>query len=58
MQCGWLTDKYGVTWQIVPVQLFKLMGDKDTHKAKKVTEAMMNMVKLDIATLQQAYDEA
>jgi predicted 3-demethylubiquinone-9 3-methyltransferase (glyoxalase superfamily) len=58
MQCGWLTDKFGVTWQIVPVQLFKLMGDKDARKAKKVTEAMMKMIKLDIAGLEKAYDEA
>jgi predicted 3-demethylubiquinone-9 3-methyltransferase (glyoxalase superfamily) len=58
MQCGWLTDRFGVTWQIVPVQLFKLMGDKDARKAKKVTEAMMKMIKLDIAGLQKAYDEA
>jgi predicted 3-demethylubiquinone-9 3-methyltransferase (glyoxalase superfamily) len=58
MQCGWLTDRFGVTWQIVPVQLFKLMGDKDICKAKKVTEAMMKMIKLDIAGLQKAFDEA
>jgi predicted 3-demethylubiquinone-9 3-methyltransferase (glyoxalase superfamily) len=58
MQCGWLTDKYGVTWQIIPVQLFKLMGDKNPVKAKKVTEAMMKMVKLDIAGLERAYNEA
>ena len=58
MQCGWLTDKFGVTWQIVPVQLFKLMGDKDAAKAKKVTQAMMQMVKLDIAGLEQAYNQA
>jgi predicted 3-demethylubiquinone-9 3-methyltransferase (glyoxalase superfamily) len=58
MQCGWLTDKFGVTWQIVPVQLFKLMSDKDARKAKKVTEAMMKMIKLDIAGLQKVCDEA
>jgi predicted 3-demethylubiquinone-9 3-methyltransferase (glyoxalase superfamily) len=57
MQCGWLTDKFGITWQIVPVQLFKLMGDKDAAKARKVTQAMMKMVKLDIAGLEKAYNE-
>ncbi|WP_345948149.1 VOC family protein [Mucilaginibacter sp. PAMB04274] len=58
MQCGWLTDKFGVTWQIVPTLLMKLMGDKDANKAQKVMQAMMKMVKLDIPTLQKAYDEA
>lgn len=57
-QCGWLTDKYGVTWQVVPTILPKLLGDKDPKKAKRVMEAMLKMVKLDIATLQKAYDNA
>ncbi|HEX7679346.1 MAG TPA: VOC family protein [Thermoanaerobaculia bacterium] len=55
-QCGWLTDKFGLTWQIVPTILGKYLGDKDPAKAARVMNAMMQMVKLDIATLQRAYD--
>lgn len=58
MQCGWLTDRFGITWQITPTILLKMMADKDANKAQKVTQAMMQMVKLDIAPLQKAYDEA
>ena len=54
-QCGWLTDKYGLSWQIVPTVLGKLMSDPDPKKSKRVTQAMLQMVKLDIATLEQAY---
>jgi predicted 3-demethylubiquinone-9 3-methyltransferase (glyoxalase superfamily) len=54
--CGWLTDKYGVSWQIVPTILGQLMGDKDPVKAQRVTEAMLKMGKLDIAKLKQAYE--
>ena len=54
MQCGWLTDKFGLSWQIVPTQLPKLLQDKDPAKAKRVMEAMMKMVKLDIPTLEEA----
>jgi len=57
-QCGWLKDKFGVTWQIVPSVLGELMSDPDPVKAKRVTEAMLKMVKLDIAALQQTYDQA
>jgi predicted 3-demethylubiquinone-9 3-methyltransferase (glyoxalase superfamily) len=56
MQCGWLTDKFGVTWQIVPNILLPMQQDKDPAKSKRVMAAMMKMVKLDIALLQQAYD--
>jgi predicted 3-demethylubiquinone-9 3-methyltransferase (glyoxalase superfamily) len=56
-QCGWLTDKYGVTWQIVPTILGKLLGDKDPQKSKRVMEAMMKMIKLDINGLKRAYQE-
>ena len=56
-QCGWLTDKYGVTWQIVPTILGKLLGDKDPRKSKRVMEAMMKMIKLDINGLKQAYEQ-
>jgi predicted 3-demethylubiquinone-9 3-methyltransferase (glyoxalase superfamily) len=58
MACGWLTDKFGVTWQITPTLLPKFLTDKDQRKASKVMQAMMQMIKLDIPTLQKAYDEA
>jgi predicted 3-demethylubiquinone-9 3-methyltransferase (glyoxalase superfamily) len=54
--CGWLKDRYGVSWQIVPTALFKMMNDPDKAKAKRATDAMLKMVKLDIATLQAAFD--
>ena len=53
--CGWLIDRYGVRWQIVPAVLDKLMMDTDTVRAKRVADAMLKMVKLDIAALEQAY---
>ena len=53
-QCGWLQDKYGVSWQIVPAILGELLGDPDPVKAKKVTQAMLKMTKLDIAELKKA----
>jgi len=56
-QCGWLKDKFGVTWQIVPVVLYELLQDKDAEKAQRVTRAMLKMVKLDIAQLKRAYEE-
>ena len=55
-QCGWLTDKFGVTWQIVPNALGRLLGDPDRVKAKNVMNAMMKMHKLIISDLQAAYD--
>jgi predicted 3-demethylubiquinone-9 3-methyltransferase (glyoxalase superfamily) len=54
IQCGWLTDKFGVAWQIVPTVLPELLGDKDPAKAARVMQAMMKMIKLDIKTLQRA----
>ena len=54
-QCGWLKDKYGVSWQIVPKALTQLMGDKDPEKAKRVMMAMMQMDKIIIADLEKAY---
>ena len=57
-QCGWLKDKYGLSWQIVPSILGKLLADRDPAKAKRVMEAMLQMHKLDIAKLKQAYDSA
>ncbi len=56
IQCGWLTDRFGVSWQIVPAQIGELIGDPDPVKAKRTTEAMFKMVKLDIAALQRAHD--
>jgi len=57
-QCGWLKDKYGVSWQIIPTALGQLLGDKDPRKAQNVMQAMLQMSKIDIAALQQAYDQA
>ena len=53
-QCGWLTDKYGVSWQVVPTVLEELQQDKDPEKVKRVTQAMLQMTKLDIEKLKQA----
>jgi len=53
--CGWLQDKYGVSWQIVPAFMDEMMSDKDPARSKRVTDAMLKMVKLDIAKLQAAY---
>lgn len=55
-QCGWLTDKYGVSWQIVPTVLGEMLQDPDPQKSKRVMEAMMGMVRLDIERLKRAYD--
>jgi predicted 3-demethylubiquinone-9 3-methyltransferase (glyoxalase superfamily) len=56
MQCGWISDKFGVTWQIVPRGLGEMLQDKDGGRAARVMRAMFQMVKLDIAGLQRAYD--
>jgi len=53
-QCGWLKDKYGLSWQIVPTVLFALFQDPDAERAQRVMKAMLQMKKIDIATLQQA----
>jgi predicted 3-demethylubiquinone-9 3-methyltransferase (glyoxalase superfamily) len=55
-RCAWLTDKYGVSWQIVPTILSKLLQDKDPEKAKRVMQAMLQMDKIDIGRLRRAYD--
>ena len=55
-QCAWLKDKYGLSWQIVPRVLIEMIGDKDPQKAQRVMAAMLQMKKIDIATLQRAYD--
>lgn len=54
--CGWITDKYGVVWQIIPRLLDELMSDSDREKANRVTQAMMKMTKIECDVLQQAYD--
>jgi predicted 3-demethylubiquinone-9 3-methyltransferase (glyoxalase superfamily) len=54
-QCGWLKDKFGLSWQIVPAVLPELVGDKDVLKADRTMKAMLQMKKLDIAKLQQAH---
>ncbi len=56
-RCGWLKDKFGLSWQIIPAVLGRLMGDKDPVKARRVREAMLQMSKIDIAALQQAYEQ-
>jgi predicted 3-demethylubiquinone-9 3-methyltransferase (glyoxalase superfamily) len=55
-QCGWLKDRFGLCWQIVPTRLFELLQDPDPAKAGRAMQAMLKMHKLDIAGLQQAYD--
>ena len=55
-QCGWLKDKFGLSWQIVPSVLIELMTDPDPEKTRRVTEAMLQMTKIDIATLRRAYE--
>ncbi len=54
--CGWLKDRYGLSWQITPRVLNEMMKDKDRSRAKRVAEAMMQMVKLDVAALQKAFN--
>ncbi len=54
VQCGWLTDKYGLSWQIVPTVLGELLSSKDTAKSQRVMQAMLKMVKLDIKKLKEA----
>ena len=56
-RCGWLQDKYGLSWQIIPTALGKMLGDKDPKKANRVMQAMLQMDKIDIKRLQQAYDQ-
>jgi predicted 3-demethylubiquinone-9 3-methyltransferase (glyoxalase superfamily) len=53
--CGWLKDKYGVSWQVIPAGLIDMIADPDPEKAKRTTEAMLAMTKLDIAALQKAH---
>jgi predicted 3-demethylubiquinone-9 3-methyltransferase (glyoxalase superfamily) len=57
-QCGWLKDRFGLSWQVVPRRLFELMGDENPARSKAVTEAMLKMVKLDVAALEAAHASA
>ncbi len=57
-QCGWITDQFGVTWQIVPRRFMELISDQNPKKVQAVMEAMMTMVKLDVAALERAYNQA
>ncbi len=56
-RCGWLKDKYGLSWQIIPSALGKMLQDKDREKTKRVMDAMLQMGKIEISRLQQAYDK-
>jgi len=56
-RCGWLKDKYGLSWQIIPSVLTEMLRDQDAGKAKRVMEAMLQMTKIDISLLKQAYDQ-
>jgi predicted 3-demethylubiquinone-9 3-methyltransferase (glyoxalase superfamily) len=55
VQCGWLRDKFGVSWQVVPTALIELMGDKDPGKSQRVMAAMLKMKKIEIEPLRRAY---
>jgi predicted 3-demethylubiquinone-9 3-methyltransferase (glyoxalase superfamily) len=54
-QCGWLKDKFGLSWQVIPTALFRLMQDRDPEKSRRVMEAMLGMKKIDIAALEKAH---
>jgi predicted 3-demethylubiquinone-9 3-methyltransferase (glyoxalase superfamily) len=56
-RCGWLKDKYGLSWQIIPSALGKMLQDKDAEKSKRVMKAMLQMDKIDIKALKQAYEQ-
>jgi predicted 3-demethylubiquinone-9 3-methyltransferase (glyoxalase superfamily) len=57
-QCGWLTDKFGVSWQVVPRPMLELLNTPDRAASQRAFNAMMTMTKLDIASIQRAYDHA
>lgn len=56
-RCGWLKDKFGLSWQVIPSALGEMLQDKNRQKADRVMQAMMQMTKIDIATLKQAYEQ-
>ena len=55
--CGWLKDKYGLSWQVIPTMLIEMLQDKDAEKSRRVMKAMLQMNKIDIKTLKQAYEQ-
>ena len=57
VQCGWLTDKYGLSWQVTPTILTEMLSDPDPKKASNVMQAMLNMIKIDIKGLEEAYNK-
>jgi predicted 3-demethylubiquinone-9 3-methyltransferase (glyoxalase superfamily) len=57
-QCGWLTDKFGLSWQIIPKALSEMLNDKAPEKSQRVMQAMMKMIKIDVPTLKRAYEGA
>jgi predicted 3-demethylubiquinone-9 3-methyltransferase (glyoxalase superfamily) len=57
-QCGWLKDRYGLSWQIIPTALYRLLGDPDPGRAQRAMEAMLQMQKIDVATLERAAEAA
>lgn len=57
VECGWLKDRYGLSWQVIPLALLEMLGDADRARAGRVMEAMLGMQKLDIAALRRAYEE-
>jgi len=57
VECGWLKDKYGLSWQIVPTALMRMLQDKDAEKSQRVMKAMLQMKKIDIARLEEAYHQ-
>ena len=57
-QCGWLKDKYGISWQIIPTELIELLNSPDAEKSQRAMQAMLKMVKIDIAEIKRAYDHA
>jgi predicted 3-demethylubiquinone-9 3-methyltransferase (glyoxalase superfamily) len=57
VQCGWLKDKFGLSWQIVPIRLIELLEDKDVARSQRVMKAMLQMKKLEIPGLEKAYRE-
>jgi len=57
LRCGWLKDKYGLSWQIIPSALGEMLGDTDPEKSKRVMQAMLQMNKIDIKSLKQAYEQ-
>jgi predicted 3-demethylubiquinone-9 3-methyltransferase (glyoxalase superfamily) len=56
-QCGWLKDRFGLSWQIVPTALGEMLADKDPEKAQRVMKAMLQMKKIDVERLKQAYEQ-